>query len=358
MKIRKKLWTMTRKIGALIWTVVSGVSVWATSISLHISFNIPEPVAYLLGFIIVAALGLLLNEIKKEVNANRIKVSTLIWLTSLFLTVWLFSVVTNTHKFFFSLKEQDIAKETVDYASEVLTDIGKSQINDANNRIANYKALVSQKILDYYNEVMNPLNPGEGKVADSLKRIVANLLEVNEIPATSGSKSLSVAKRRVFADQMHRKMHAQLQIKVDGMYEGLQSVGNCIDTIQKASILNNLKRYDSFNTNLSSEDYKSAVTAAHIFYQKTQRCISADLSAFQRLEAIDGNDLGAKNELELPVPAIKIQRINELLPYISNYPKRKPRTYISAALYALVMAALVDVIGFVILYRVVLKKEE
>ena len=191
-------------------------------------------------------------------------------------------------------------KKTVVYAREVLTNIGKSQIKDADNRIANYKTLVSQKTLDYYNEVMNPLNPGEGKVADSLKRIVANLLEVSEIPTPSGSKNRNAIQRRTFADYMHRKMHAQLQIKVDGMYEQLDGIGVCIDTVQRDSILKSLKRHNGFNTNIFDEDYKSTITNAHVFYQNTQRCISTGLSAFNRLSTMNSEALQQRDELELP----------------------------------------------------------
>ncbi len=352
--------TPSKWIGLICYLIVAGVSGWATAESLDASFMIiPTLVAYLMGFAIVAILGLTLSYIRNILKERDSILRKLLFPVVFFIGLWTFSLATNSHKFFMALKGEDIRKNGLVVAENTLKIFTSTMEAIPKDQVEGYRIYTSKLISNYRKEVANPKNCGHGKVADSLKGIVERTMGTT-FPVLSGYNKNPKGCREL-ADAMSADMHAYLDKQVSSMMDKLQELKNCNDETQRLAILENLKGLNSYTTDFWDNTYKESITEAHQYYNQVFKCYNEGLlGSFNRLSEIDSafGIAQLEPELELPVPSIRLEKISELARYVRNYPKQEPGTYMNSLYLAILLALVFDLASFITLYYFVLKTED
>ncbi|MEM8999745.1 MAG: hypothetical protein AAGB24_05730 [Bacteroidota bacterium] len=343
-------------LGIVVYTVLSLISIWATSESIHTSFAIPKVVCYLLGTAFVITLAQLLSVVKDSVEDRRVKYVKLLFVAIIFLVLWAISLGTNAHKLFTQLKLRDIRKNELTAASIALENIDKKGASIGNEVVNNYELFVVSRIQDYKKEVTNINNCGHGAVADTLMSKVQRSMPGSIFTIPSGRPKTTAGCRKL-ANDMADLMTTELNQRVDSMRYRLSELQSCNDSIKRFQILSDLKEKNSFLTDFASLEVKETISKAHEYYNQLYICYNEGLientggiTEFSKARTFD-------KTLELPVPSINLEKISALIPFVKNQPKDNPGFYFNSLLLSLAIAFVLDIAAFIIFYFVILKKD-
>ncbi len=342
--------------GIIVYCVLAAISIWATSESINSSFDVPIIISYLLGAAFVLTMALLLSVIKQTFEERRTSILKLIFVFGTFLILWGVSLSTNTHKLFTQLKLSDIRKNELDRATIELENIGNNSLSIGSQVIDDYIHFVSSRIQDYKKEVRNPQNCGHGAVADTLMSKVQRSMPGSIFTVPSGRKKTESGCRQL-ANEMADIMTTELQYRTSSMRNKLSELNKCVDENKRVEVVDNLKEFNSFSTDFKSFPVKESISKAHEYYNQIYNCYNDGLiqSIGSATEFTNAREF--KNNLELPVPSINLEKISALSPFVKNYPKNNPGAYFSSFLLSLAIAFILDLASFIILYNVILKND-
>lgn len=349
MLLRKHHLTSSQKTGLFVYILLFVLTLLATGGSISESFSIPIYISFLFGFAIVSLIGISTSIIKDCLNSKKVRISKLISSSLLLVLLLAFSIFTNTHYFFLALKGDEIARNEIAYAETELSNLGHDKIKLVDNLISGYELEGAKRINDFYHETLNRNNYGIGPISDSLKKDVAVFLGVEDFSSLSGQISNKV-NVKIYAEAMTKKMWKALNEKVKNFRNQALQIKNCKDSIQTIEIINDLRALNNYSTDFSGAVFKDKITQAHLFYQTSNNCINNALYAFNQTD-------GSEASLEIPVPIVKLQKLDELPLFVKHYPKEDPGKYLTAFFYCLAIAFLTDISGIMVLFLVVLKKE-
>ena len=93
-------------MGIIVYLVLAAISVWATSESLHSSFDVPIVISYLLGIAFIMAMAMFLSVMKRMIEDRRKNIFIFSFIFISFIVLWGVSLATNSHKLFTQLKLQ------------------------------------------------------------------------------------------------------------------------------------------------------------------------------------------------------------------------------------------------------------
>lgn len=348
--------TSKKVFGIIVYLVLAAISIWATSESLNSSFDIPIVVSYLIGIAFVITMAMFLGVLKGIIEERRVSILKFLFVVVTFLILWGVSLSTNTHKLFTQLKLQDIRKNELNDATIALETIEKNKKTVGDQVIEDYRQYVSSRILDYKEEVKNPENCGHGAVADSLMSKVQKSMPGYSISPPSGRQK-SESSCRKLANEMASRMHTELDNRITSMNSIIDDLDDCNDVGRRVKILENLKKQNSYLSDLTSIEVKQTISDAHEYYNQLYECYNTGL--VQNINSVDEFTKTKKFEkkLELPVPSFKLEKISYLIPFVKKYPKEKPGAYFSSFWLSVAIAFILDLAAFIIFYFVILKED-
>lgn len=344
-------------IGLVIYFILAFISIWATSESLHTSFDVPIVISYLLGSAFVLTMAMFISIMKNMIEARRGKILLFIFILLSFFALWGVSLATNSHKLFTQLKLNDVRKHEMDIATIELENIENNSLSIGNQVIDDYINFVSSRIQDYKKEVTNPENCGHGQVADTLMNKVVRSMPGSSFTVPSG-RSVNKASCRKLANEMANIMTAELNTRVNSMKEQLSNLSKCSEEEKLRDIIEKLKMLNNFDTDFSSNEVKQAVSNAHEYYNQIYQCYNDGL--IQSIGSVKEftNAREFKNKLELPVPSIELEKISALYKFVTEYPKEQPGIYKNSFCLSVLIAFILDLGSFIILYFVVYKEDD
>ncbi|WP_452596541.1 hypothetical protein [Pontimicrobium sp. MEBiC01747] len=348
--------TSKKVFGIIVYLVLAAISVWATSESLNSSFDIPIVVAYLIGIAFVITMAMFLGVLKQILEERRVSVLKFLFVVVTFLILWGVSLSTNTHKLFTQLKLQDIRKNELNDAKIAIENIERNKLTVGEKVINDYRQFVTSRILDYKKEVKNPENCGHGAAADSLMSKVQKSMPGFSITPPSGRKK-SESSCRKLANEMADMMFTELNTRIGSMNAIIGNLDNCNDADTRGKILTDLEEKNSFLYDMVSIEIKQTISDAHEYYQQLYECYNTglvqninDVKEFTKAEKLE-------EELELPVPSFKLEKISYLIPFVKNYPKKQQGAYLSSFWLSVAIAFILDLAAFIIFYFVILKED-
>jgi len=348
--------TARKRFGILVYGVLAAISIWATSASINSSFNIPIVIAYLLGIAFVITMALFLSVVKQLLENRRVAILKLIFVLLSFLVLWAVSLTTNAHKLFTQLKLADVRKNELDVATIELENINNNSTSIGNQVIDDYSHFVTSRIQDYKKEVRNPENCGHGAVADTLMSKVQASMPGSIFTVPSGRQKSDKSCRRL-ANEMTDLMTSELNLRLTSMREQIIALENCDDKEKRESIIENLKNQNSFLTDFNGVEVKETISKAHEYYNQIYQCYNNGL--IQSIGSVKEFSKARefKNKLELPVPSIDLEKISALIPFVANYPKESPGSYLDSFLLSIAIAFILDLAAFIVYYFVILNED-
>ncbi|NEQ49034.1 MAG: hypothetical protein F6K11_02720 [Leptolyngbya sp. SIO3F4] len=343
-------------LGIVVYCILGAISVWATSESLNSSFEIPLLIAYIIGAAFVLTMALLVGTLKSFAEERRVGALRLIFVSIVFLFVWVLSLSTNTHKLFLQLKLEDVRKNELNDAVIALETIEKNQETVGNQVIQDYNRYVSSRIIDYKEEVKNPANCGHGPVADSLMTRVQKSMPGFSMSTPSGRQK-NQASCRQLADEMSNRMFNELQKRVTILKGTLTEIKDCNKPQERRQTLESLKNNNSYLSDLTGLEVKQSLSDAHEYYNRLYECYNTGLlKNMDRVKKFTETK-SFKKTLELPVPSFRLEKISYLIPYVRNYPRNNTGQYMDSLILSMAIALILDLSSFIILYYIILKKD-
>jgi|GEM_PF-5983210 len=326
-----------QKLGMILYAVLALISVWATGESLSKTFEFPIMISYLVGLAIVLIMAAMLSIIKNAID-ERSLVALLVGLVSFFL-VWGISLTTNTHNFYLKGSLKDIQEKELEIIKTELEGLQVNSFSIVNKATTDYRLEVSNKIVNYKNEVINDNNPGHGPVADSLKRLVEKIMPGSQFPILNKTPLNTAKQRRTYADKMGLRMTSELNNRISSMEQKKGEIEALISTQEFDDIISEVNSQKLLFFDTSVNDNREVIAKSYSFYN----------GLIDKVNKI----------LELPDTPFETPGSIEL-EHISNtfsYVKDKEGFGKSEFIFAFLLALGVDLGAFAIFYFMILKND-
>jgi len=333
-------------MGMLLYILLGGISVYATSESIITSFDVNRIFAYAIGLSIVLLLAALLSIIRSS-SSNRNFGALTISLFA-FLLIWLISLSTNTHKFFTMLKLEDIRSEAYSSATTELKNIKVVSNSIGNRIISDFETSINQSISDFVDEMTNHDNHGYLNEAARKREVVEKILKpapgmVESILRRYPKHKSNINDAVKAADAIKQNWRATLVIQIAGMRTKFKDLEGCRDSINQVNVIRELEDCNSEFSNLTVRECKSALKRAHDLYNTEFECSKKILEA-------EEYDILIEKALETPVPSLELEKISALIPFLKGSGK-----YWSSFWLSLAIAFAIDLGAFIVFYNMVLK---
>lgn len=337
-----------RLIGLIVYIFLAAISVWATSESLILTFDIPILVGYLVGSAAALIPAMMLGLISKSLG-NR-QIIPLVLGIIVFLIVWGVSLTTNSHNFYLKGALADIQQNDTKNAYTALSNLEPQADLLVETTINNCKSGIQSKITNFQNEVINRGNPGLGPHADSLKRVVELSMPGSTFNYSCPNCNTSETARREYANRVGGIMQSDLNQRAL-LYKNSIVPANCLNENIVTPLLSKL---NSMLTNLSQfakEDIRSALISAYTEYHKSLDCINNQLATVGSLDCPSSDSI--YRVLERTPTSIELEHIGNTYKHVLKNEEFASSRFI----FSLLIALIVDLGAFVIFYFIVLKSD-
>lgn len=342
--------TQKKLLGIVLYCFLAIISIWATGQSLALTFDFPLWVSYFAGAAIVLIMAAMMSIVKEGFEERSL--APLIIGIIIFFIVWFISLGTNTHNFYLKGSLKDIQEEEMKLIKKELEGIqvnSEAIINDITGKCRN---AISNKITNYKNEVVNPINSGHGSVADSLKRLVELSMPGSQFPLPSGNWYSSNKLVRDLADQMGMLMNSELNQRISSMNAKKDQIEKLIRTEQYDNVLKDLNESLSAFFNSDVHKNRQIISNSYQVYNGLRQGINNILiSGF--LECTDDAESLVSNIPETP-GSIELEHISNTY----NYVKAQKGFSTSEFLWSFLLALGIDLGAFAIFYFMILKNDE
>ena len=336
----------SQKIGLILYLVLSLISIWATSESLQMTFDINPVIAYLTAGAVIACIGAMLSIIKASVQNKNLVALILAFIAFVFL--WLIVLTTNTHNFYLkgslkAIQENELKTLKNEFGSLNTT---ASSIVDKNN--VEFVSKVSNLINNYKNEVINPKNPGHKEVAEKLKLDVEKAMPGSSFTIPSGNfstpndiRKLATLMGTLMKDEMDRRVERSNELKNE-----LNSITSDKSIAQASKEIDGALRnfYDA-----TTDDNRKVISNTATTFNGIREQILKKLSTVYG----DVNLSIAPNIPQTP-KSIDLEHISNSYKYL----KTSGNLFNSEIVFAFMIAFFLDLGAIIIFYFMVLKNEE
>ncbi len=346
-----------KKLAIIIYLILCCISIYATAESIASSFiKIPILYAYIITIGIFGCISYMLIFIKDGFNErNFLKIIASIFL---FFIGWIVILSTNTHKFFTLLKLDDIRNEEISKAANSLENMYQIPTSIGNKVIIDFDSEANNLITKFYDEMTNDERPCFAEEASKIKSKVDKILKTStDINRFLKRYPKTRTGCRSAANEIIKDMQSTLTSKKAAMATKLNEILKCGDKIKITEIIQVLKECKELRNPNTDSECRNYLDLAHQNYQQIYECTNNILI----------NNLGIEKnkipsmELEIPVPSIHLEKISALLPYVFRKDKDGIATnerHKSSFWLCFVLAILIDLGAFMILYNKILINEE
>ena len=337
----------SQKIGLILYLVLSLISIWATSESLQMTFDINPVIAYLTAGAVIACIGAMLSIIKASVQNKNLVALILAFIAFVFL--WLIVLTTNTHNFYLkgslkAIQENELKTLKIEFGSLNTT---ASSIVDKNN--VDFVSKVSNLISNYKLEVVNPASPGHGTVAEDLKLQVEKSMPGSSFHLPPGDWYSTDKKKRALSELMGARM-------IDVMNERVNNTNQLKSELDKItsdkSISQATKEIDGALKNIfdaTTDDNRKVISNTTTTFNGIREQI---LKKFSTVYG-DVNLSIAPNIPQTP-KSIDLEHISNSYKYL----KTSGNLFNSEIVFAFMIAFFLDLGAIIIFYFMVLKNED
>jgi len=334
-------------IGIVVYLFLSIVSIWATSKSISLTYELPKSFSIFIGIAIILVMASGISIIASAIQNRRI--GMLFMGLVVFLISWLISLTTNTHSFYLADTLKKIQeKEIKDVYSEI-NNLDVSSQSILNTIISHCRSTISSKIRAYESEVADLYNPGDGKIAHGKKLDVESSLPGHTFPdayCNNCNQSQWIKVARQAGQLMTQALENVLQ-SIEATFDPVK----CKNESQLAQFEDDLK--DCYNA-FESQDPKvirRTISLAYNYYGQQISCINSLFST--NLDCYSGEKLPVY-KLELIPGSIQLESISNTYKHVIA---NKESTFTNF-LFALLLALGIDLGAFAIFYFIILKEEE
>ncbi|MEL6659448.1 MAG: hypothetical protein AAFP77_01995 [Bacteroidota bacterium] len=327
-------------LGLLAYIILVLISVWASGASLTTHFNLPSFLGYGIGaaFGIIAAL-LLASLLRAYENKS------LVWLIlsgAIFLLAWGASLLTNTHSFYMLANKGQMQEEELVAAADALELIDSKTESWYTTAKEDYSQQVNDLISQLVAQIKSELNPGVGPKATSLLDELNGLLRTTittfqEPPRGSSWRAYIPVANQYEAEA--RRLLAEREDRIDAEQKRvMELIGQGDITKIVAELRTARDNKDRYDEDSLEKVIDRGYDQVGVLRETINNITNVDMSE------VDG--------LNLPkVPNSKrLQKIDELLAFINE----QGGWGATGAYYAILIALIVDLGAFIILWRFVL----
>ncbi|MBK7341712.1 MAG: hypothetical protein IPJ06_00585 [Saprospiraceae bacterium] len=337
-----------RKIGLIVYIFLAAISIWATSESLILTFDIPILVGYLVGSAAALIPAMMLGLISDSIN-NRKLIPLLLGIV-VFLVTWGVSLTTNSHNFYLKGALKSVQVEDIKAAYTALSNLEPNANAIVGSTIGNCKASIQSKIVNFQNEVINKSNPGMGPHADSLKRVVEESMPGSQFSISHRDLAYSENNRINYANSVGKIMTTELNDRAD-KYQSSIVPSICITYDKINPLLSDLNRMLTDIRQFDNNSIRNTLSSSYTEYHKTLDCINNLFKTAGPLNCTNNETISG--DLDRTPKSIDLEHIGNTYKHVAN----NKQFASSRFLFSLLIAFIVDMGAFVIFYFIVLKDE-
>ncbi len=328
----------TQKLSFVLYVFLSIVSIWATAESLHASLKLPLVVSYLSATFIIFSLGLLMKLIKT--NVDNVTYGPALLMIPVFLLLWGVSLLTNSHKIFTQFNQSDICREQVQTNINTLSILPSKAKGIALQGLTEYQIEVKKRITVLTTEICAKADPGYGKEAQKahmrLNEIFTTTLDieqkVNRYPAgyKGACKAASESVEPILQEQLRSKIASdRARIREDAK--------KCLESTD-TTVIPKLKALADATDEVLINKAPDVLGQARASYKSLCDCYESTL------------DINLEYNMTSPC---SLNTIASVLSFV-----KKNTDYRPSYLLSLLIALVIDLAAFSILFFGVLKKYE
>lgn len=328
-------WSTKQVLALVLYLVFLSVSVWATGQSLARSVNVPVIVCYGIGMAALLGASFCLGLIRSSIINRR--PFTLIFGISVFLFLWLVSLVSNTHNFYFVSSIDDIRQEELREAKNSLEQMKDKGVESITNAERRFTSQVEGLITSLEQQIRNEGNPGIGPKAriiiDSLSTLIQGSItildnrNIDELANDMASQIRQIVQNKLIEIQLdEKKIWLNEYLSRPDYNDILGNLNYCIDN------------FDA----VSSKDIKQTLRNAFSYFNKSKENIDNILEVpFFK----DNIDLGITALDKVP-SSIIIENIANSLEYIKSRGDYNSSRFVLSFIWALT----IDAAAFMLFY--------
>ncbi|MGF1533690.1 MAG: hypothetical protein ACFCUI_08295 [Bernardetiaceae bacterium] len=205
------------------------MSIWASGESIARSFALPKFVCYVFAFVMVAGAAFGLTLIKRGLGrGDDGYVFKIIFGLGAFLFLWMTSLLSNTHNFYYVGAVDNIRNNELRGIKNRLELIDSKGINAFERAREEFRSQVEAEIENFKNQITNLGDPGRGPKAEKIIIRIERLLEteLTELnPPGSGLPAL-----RKYADQYADLIRGILNAKLENIDKNIKALKENINT--------------------------------------------------------------------------------------------------------------------------------
>lgn len=343
---------LTKKqiFSSTLYIVFLSVSVWATGESISRSTDLPKVICYIMGLAAILGASVCLTLIKQSFSrgghvSNRSSLFTIGIVGFLFL--WLVSLTSNTHNFYYVSVINDLRQNELRVVRKQFELIQSNSLTSFELAKEEFRNEVESEITNMKYEIQNIGNPGRGNMTDSIIIRIEKLLEreVDDLDLPP----ISRIGRNLYADQLSNKIRDLLDDKLLSIEARINEMQNFLNKKKYQSIIIQVDETIDNSYNINVNEIKSILRNSYSYYSE---CYNYVVELFQSPFLQERTQLNLVKLDDVP-ESIQLENIARSWENFLSGKFESLHFYL-----ALIWALTIDVACFILFYFGVLPKED
>lgn len=341
----------TRKqlISLTLYLIFFSASVWATAESISRTAHLPRIFCYVLSFAFLAGASFCLALIKHSLSSGYVRARTLLLSigTVGFVFLWLISLTSNTHNFYFVATVEDLRRSELGDVLGKLRLLRQKTNLAAETAVTSLRKEIEAKIEKMKSEITNPGDPGHGVETEKILHEIEELLqrEIQPLDRPPGG----LAAWREYSNAMANQIRRILETRLAEVDQSIARVNEYLERPETSRLIDRLEKVlEDGITSVELEGLKNLLRTAFEAYNDSLDIVQ---QAFQ-LPVLAGS---APALIDLPdVPtSIRLENIaSSWRDFLAG--RYEPWRFWLSLLWAMAL----DLAAFILFYFGVLLREE